>query len=250
MKVVMRLANVLKAIGRYAPDGASFTDVGRETELGKSTTHRLLAALADAGLVYQDLESKRYRLGSTIALLGASALAQSYASACRRALEEVARVSGDTVFASVVEGSGAVCIARELGSFPIRTLVLNVGDRRPLGVGAGSLALLSAMDDGTVARMLERNRKWLGDYPSYSLDEILADVQATRSNGYALMRGKIVPAIWAIGCAIPDREGRPVCALSISAIAERLSGDRVEAMAKLLRAQAVEVGALLDSLKP
>ncbi|WP_144629835.1 IclR family transcriptional regulator [Bordetella genomosp. 13] len=245
MKVVARLATVLKTVGQFAARGATFTDVGREAGLGKSTTHRLLAALVEAGLVYQDVESKRYRLGSAIALLGANAVAQAYTSACQRALEDIARVSGDTVFSSVIEGSGAVCIGRVLGGYPVRTLVLDVGDRRPLGVGAGSLALLAALDDAAIERILERNLKWLADYPNYSVESIRDQVRATRANGYAFMPGQIVSGICAIGVAVVDRDGRPLCALSISAIADRMGDDRLPVLADLLRVHAQEVGSLI-----
>ncbi len=47
-----------------------------------------------------------------------------------------AAATGVTVFASVRDAMAAICIGRAIGRFPIRTLTLGVGDRRPLGVGS------------------------------------------------------------------------------------------------------------------
>src|SRR5690606_38100777 len=102
------------------------------------------AALCDSGLAYQDLSSKRYHLSALMAQLGSSAKTQLISAVSQTSLESLAQQAGDTVFASLVEGSAATCVARVIGSFPIRTLILNAGDRRPLGAGAGSLAMLAA----------------------------------------------------------------------------------------------------------
>src|SRR5690606_39494348 len=65
----------------------------------------------------------------------------------------------------------AVCIDRAEGSFPIRVLTQNVGTRRPLGIGSGSLALLAAAPDDEVDNILRRNASRLKDYPNVT-DEI------------------------------------------------------------------------------
>ena len=88
--------------------------------------HRLLSALIETGLVFRDYEAK-----SAIALLRAGA---SWTSASPRPggarqiapLLRLAEETEDTIYASV-EGGAAVCVAREIGAFPIRNLSLEVG---------------------------------------------------------------------------------------------------------------------------
>ena len=104
--------------------------LARETSLGKGTVHRLLNALIDAGLAFQDQETKRYRLGAGLALLGHAAHRQDFAALAKPFLLRLAEQTQDTVYASVREGGAAVCVAREIGAFPIRTLSLEVGRAR------------------------------------------------------------------------------------------------------------------------
>ncbi|MGF6597668.1 hypothetical protein P3T23_002385 [Paraburkholderia sp. GAS448] len=73
-------------------------------------------------------------------------------------LEALADKLEDTIYFVVRRGDFAVCYARAEGAFPIKTLTLRVGDRRPLGVGSSSLAIAAALSDDEVQRLLRDQR--------------------------------------------------------------------------------------------
>jgi DNA-binding IclR family transcriptional regulator len=235
VRVIDRVSKLLRALSSSGGQGASFSDLVREGGLGKATTHRLLTALADSGLVYTDLTSKRYLLGSFVAELGRNAAVQQITALVTPSIEHLAHETADTVFASVPEGSVAVCIARAVGSFPIRTLTLAVGDRRPLGVGSGSLALLAALPDELVARAIERNARWLRAYPGHTPAELERAVSDTRRRGFALNPGRLVPGMSAVAVAVPDAAGQPFVALAVAAIADRVAAARIDELVKMLK---------------
>src|SRR5262249_24904652 len=151
-----RAARLLRAMAIHA-DGAMLSALARETGLGKGTVHRLLNALIDAGLVFQDQEPKRYRLGVGLALLGHAAHRHDFAALAKPFLLRLTEQTQDTIYASVPECGAAVCVAREIGAFPIRTLSLEVGHLRPLGVGSGSLALFAFLPVDEIASLIEKN---------------------------------------------------------------------------------------------
>jgi DNA-binding IclR family transcriptional regulator len=154
-----RAVRLLRAMATQS-GGAMLSALARETGLGKGTVHRLLSALIEAGLVFRDHDSKRYRLGAGLALLGHAAHRQDFAALSKPFLLRLAEETEDTIYASVREGGAAVCVAREVGAFPIRTLSLDVGHLRPLGVGSGSLALLAFLPDDEIAALIEKNATW------------------------------------------------------------------------------------------
>lgn len=234
VKSVDRAIRLLKAIAAHPFDGAMFVDLSRETGFGKATTHRLLAALIEGGLVLQDTVTRKYRLGSAAMLLGRNAATQEVAFLAQPSLERIAAETGDTAFASVPEGTGAVCVAIAMGDFPIRSLTLEVGARRPLGVGAGSLALLATLSDDQVDKTLEWNRHAYAQYPAFNSTVIRAMVTRTRKDGYAFNDGHIVKGMCAIGVPVFDSHGRAIAALSMSAIAERVAGPRRARLVALL----------------
>ena len=53
--------------------------------------------------------------------------------------------SADTALLSVRSGVEALYLARSVGSHPLQPNYLQIGSRRPLGVGAGALALLAEL---------------------------------------------------------------------------------------------------------
>ncbi|HEX2115963.1 MAG TPA: IclR family transcriptional regulator [Alphaproteobacteria bacterium] len=240
VKTIDRAARLLRAVATHG-DGAMLSAVARETGLGKGTVHRLLNALVDAGFVFQDLETKRYRLGAGLGLLGQAAHRQDLAALARPSLLRLAEATEDTIYASLREGGTAVCVAREIGAFPIRTLSLDAGHVRPLGVGSGSLALLAFLPDDEVHTIVDRNAAWYARYPGHTRKALLADVAETRQRGYSFVDGKIVPGMNAVGVPVLDQDGRAAAAISLAAIADRVSGARIRELVGLLTREAASL---------
>lgn len=245
VKTIGRAALVLRTLADGQAAGLRLADVTELAGLGKATAHRLLGALVDVGYVEYDESSKRYRLGYALFALGASARRFHVVDLARPALVRLAAATGDTIYLSVRDGDEALCVDRCTGSFPIRTLTLDIGDRRPLGIGAGSLALLAFEPDEEVTRILRRNVDARRDFAAFDdagLREMVADA---RRLGYAYNDGRIVSAMAALGVPVRDGEGRVLAALSVAAIRERMTAARVAELAELLKEEAGELGRVL-----
>ncbi|MEH3148240.1 MAG: IclR family transcriptional regulator [Methylobacterium frigidaeris] len=247
-----RASTLLLLVGRAGPQGARLTDLVAQTDLAKPTVHRMLTALVRAGLLDQEPETRRYHIGPEIYVLGTLASARfGLHPVSLRALVRLSQESGDTAFLSVARDVYAICLHREDGAYPIRVHALQAGDRHPLGVGAGSLALLAALPDPEVEEILSANADVLAaHYPRYA-GEVLRDlVRETRARGYALNPGMLLADSWGIGVAIRGEGGRPVGALSIAAIEGRLREDRQRDLARLLRRESDWIEARLRQLGP
>lgn len=224
---VDRTLQILRAIGDSSPSGARLTDVAERTGLSKATTHRMLAALAETGLIELDEAAGVFFLGFELWILASKAgsrygLAELSDASLRRLTEK----TSDTVYLQCRSGFEAVCLERHEGRFPIRTLTLSPGDRRPLGIGAGSLALLSALPDRDVERAIAANAEKIARFPGFEAAAIWELVEQTRRQGYSANEGRIVEGMHAVGVAILGGEGRPVGALSVAAIQSRMGADR------------------------
>jgi len=246
VRVIDRAACLLQAIAAHQDDGVTLTDLSKQTQLGRATVHRLLAALGNAGFVFQDLSNKRYRLGHALTKLGQTAHRQQVGALAKTVLDRLAAETGDTVYVSIPEGSAAICVGTAVGAFPIRTLTLMVGDARPLGVGGGSLALLAAMSDTHVARAITRNQAWLQTFPGYTPEVVQQFVDESRRQGYAYNRGRVVAGMSSVGVAVLNAQQQPLAALSIAAITERVSGERMQALVALLHREAAALALLLN----
>jgi DNA-binding IclR family transcriptional regulator len=235
-----RAATLLLLVGRAGPQGARLSELVEQCDLSKPTVRRMLLALVRAGLLDQDPETRRYYIGPEIYVLGNIASARfGIHPISLRSLLRLSQETGDTAFLSVPRGVYSICVHREEGPYPIRIHALHAGDRHPLGVGAGSLALLSALPDHEVEEVLAANAEVLAEkYPRHSPSALRTLVQETRMKGYALNPGLILSGSWGVGVSIRGADGRPVGALSIAAIESRLSETRQREIASLLKKEA------------
>ncbi len=70
-----------------------------------------------------------------------------------------------------------------------RTLSLDIGQRRPLGVRSGSLALLAFMPLDEIEAIIARNCAWLEDFPAFHPDALRKLVRQTQGQGFSFVDG-------------------------------------------------------------
>lgn len=242
VQTIDRAATLLRALAEGASDGLRLSDVASVTGLGKTTVLRLLGALGEVGFVEHDDATRRYRLGYDLFALGLSARRFHVLDRARPALDRLAEATGDTVFLSVRDGDQALCADRRTGAYPIRTLTLSVGDRRPLGVGAGSLALLAFEPEAEIARLLAATGAERDAFDGFGDDALRAMIAEARRDGYSYNDGRIVSAMNAVGVPVLDPTGRVLAALSIAAIRERMQEPRRSELVAQLTAEARALG--------
>ncbi|WP_422072078.1 IclR family transcriptional regulator [Tranquillimonas rosea] len=233
---VDRALMLLSRIGRHPESGLSLTDLVTASGLNKPTVRRLLMALIRGGLVEQDPTRRTYHLGEEAYVLGTMASGRhGLVERTADAVGRLARESGDTAFVTARRGTAAVCLHREEGSFPIRTHALVPGAQHPLGVGAGSLAMLAALPDPEVEAVLAENTGLLADsYPALTPETLRDQIARTRETGYALNPGLVVPGSWGLGVAIRHPDGTVAGALSLAAIESRMQPPRDRTLADAL----------------
>lgn len=219
-------------------------DIAAMACLDKSTAHRLLQRLVHERLLVRD-RVRGYRLGPLLYELGLVALPESnIREVSQAALDDLAHSSGDMVFLIMRSGYETVCLNRIAGSFPIQTMTRTVGDRHPLGVGAGGLAILAAFSDADVEIVVSAVAPQLH---RYGLSERMLHraVAATRERGYAVDEGSAARDVTAVGRVVRDGTNSPIAAIFIASIRSRMTESRQRVVNKLLRGCVKSVEAAL-----
>ena len=183
---IERALTLLREIAAHNRGGSRLLDLATRTGLQRPTVHRMLKCLATESMVQQDPDSHRYFLGSMMFELGLTAAPRfNLREICHPALTRIAEATGDTVFLTQRSGLDSVCLDRREGAFPIKTFTLEIGMRRPLGVGTGSLAILSALGEEEMQRVVAANAVRLPEY-GLSAGVLLAQVKKSQKLGYAM----------------------------------------------------------------
>jgi len=232
---IERALLLLREIAAHNRAGSRLLDLATRTALQRPTVHRMLKCLAAENMVQQDPETHRYYLGSMVFELGLTAAPRfNLREICHPAMRRIAEATGDTVFLTQRSGLDSVCLERQEGTFPIKTFTLEVGMRRPLGVGIGSVAILAALDDDEIRHAIAANTPRLQEH-GLTPGSVLAQVRRAQKLGYAMREMPTLAGVRAIGCALRNQSGVPFASLSISAISSRMNEKRAGELAGILK---------------
>lgn len=249
---IERAATLVRAIAARSRTGLRLSEAVQHSHLERSTARRILKCLVDEGFVMQEERTRRYFLGPLVFELGLAAAPQfNLVDQCRPALQRIAEKTHDTVFLVVRSGYTSVCIDRKEGSYPIKALTLDVGTRRPLGAGAGGIALLLPLPDAAVDEIIQANAVQLAAYNKLILPALVTMLKRSRKLGYALNDTHITPGAISVGLPICNRFGTPFAAITVGAVSSRMTGARQREIVAILRTEiALLERALSEATRP
>lgn len=234
--------NLLRWLGSHQGGEVRLRDLIEASGLERSTAYRLVAALVEEGFAERDPATRRYKLGLEAMQLGLAAIERApLVERCRIPMRRLARVSGDTVFLLVRHGDYALCLHREEGSFPIKVLTTNVGQRRLLGIGAGGLAMLATLQETESAAIHARHR---AEYDAAGVNAAAMRTAMRKSDarGFATMQDRITAGVAGVGCAFRP-SAKMLAAISIAAITSRLDAARQRELGGLIGAECAKLEA-------
>jgi DNA-binding IclR family transcriptional regulator len=242
---IQRAVAVLRILATASQAGLGLTAISTYAGLTRPTTHRILSVLVAEGIVEQRSNTRRYVLGEQIPLLALSRRTRDpLLDIVRPHLRAVVGEIGDTGFLTRRAGLDTVCVARQLGTYPIQVLAWDVGDRRPLGVTNAAIAILSGMQTDTVRGVLAKNRSRFSRY-GVSTEAILQEVAIARAKGFAARARSLTPGASAVSVMIRSSNGAPHGALTITPSSRRLSLARSDEIVARLRMHVAAIEAEL-----
>ncbi|HMA51605.1 MAG TPA: IclR family transcriptional regulator [Magnetospirillaceae bacterium] len=209
--------------------------------LAKSTVHRLASTLVEQGMLEQNPETGKYRLGLTVFELGS--LVRRKIDISREAkpwLMALREQTGETVLMSIL-GTGSVVCINFLESQKANRVTSGIGLRKPIHCTAEGKALLAFQPQPLIERVIEagldrRTAKTITD-PA-ALREELASI---RANGYATDDEEYELGMRSISAPIRDDSGSSTAAVAVAGPAQRLSKKQLLALADsvILAAKAI-----------
>ena len=244
-RAIHRAVSLLREVSASRGNGATLTVLADAAGLPQPTAHRLLKSLIGEGLLERDPATRTYRLGPLLYEFGLAAAPRVDARRlCGPTLDRLAAAAGDAAYLNCRSGNDALCLDRREGTFEVQALPVDVGNRRPLGVGSGALAVLASLPSAEVDAVIEANA---GRYRRHGLtaERVRAYVEATRARGFAITSGRIVASYRGVAVAIGNGVGGLPAALSVIAIAERLDVRRIEQVARILMREERALRAIL-----
>ena len=190
VRSVDRAAALLLALGDSQGE-AGVTELARRLGLHKSTASRLLATLQKRGLVEQDGETGKYRLGLVVIRLAERAeRTLDLRGIALPELERLARLTHETTGLGILEGDSMLAVAQVDGPN-----LIAVGDwtgrATPLHCVASGKVLLSSLAEREVLRIVRRGLVSYTERTIVELEPLLEELARIRRRGYAMADGRV-----------------------------------------------------------
>ncbi|VTU45568.1 IclR family transcriptional regulator [Variovorax sp. PBL-E5] len=246
---IERVIDVLRVIASRGRRGMRAGEVVATSGLAEATCFRMLHRLEREGMVDRDAHTKKYFLGPLLHEFGLLARPRyRLAELCDAPLHRLADFTQDTVYLSERSGLEAVCANRALGDFPIKSLSLDIGIRRPLGVGSGGLAILCSLPPAEARAIVEANAHRYEKFATFTADFLYGAIAEGRARGYCFLDSAVTPGTASMGVAFPPHN--PVAAISIAAISGRLLPERREVIAQQMHREVRKIVAAMEAVAP
>nr|HID13806.1 IclR family transcriptional regulator [Anaerolineae bacterium] len=241
LQSVDRAITILKTLGDTTSD-LGVTDLSQRLGLPKSTVHRLLTALERGGLVEQDPETGKYRLGvDLVRLAGVVLKRMDLQQVAQPYLHSLAEACKETVNLSILTDDDKVI---NIASFPSPRLVLNVGwigrEMLPHSVSSGK-ALLAYLPEQRVERILAAGLPRFTKQTITDPIRLKEELAQIRRQGYAIAREELEEGLSAVAAPIMNHEGHVVAVISVSGPSFRLAEERLVELAEMTREAAKAV---------
>lgn len=189
----------------------------------KSTAHRHLKTLeANSFLVEEDDE---YRLGIRFLDYGVAAR-EKYAlyQEAKPKVDVLADETEEKIWCAVEEHGRSVHIYGAQGKHSVRTHA-RVGHRNYLHQHAAGKSILAFLPDETIETVVDTHGlPARTPHTITDIDDLWAEIEATRERGYAFNLEESVKGLHALGAPITDEDDVAIGAISISGPANRLDG--------------------------
>jgi DNA-binding IclR family transcriptional regulator len=213
-----------------------------QTNLTRNRVMRLTGTLEARGYLNRDSRTGSYGLGTMFMSLGRVYESQSnVGSLGQPILQELAHTTGESASIYVLDNLERVVLAREEGENDIR-MVIAVGQRMPVHVGAGGKVLLAfspkeVRDKVLNSRRLSKAASGAIINPSKLADEL----DRIKTQGYACSLGERVLDGGAVAAPIFGLENRFLGALGIAGPINRFTPETLPGKIKLAMSAAAEL---------
>lgn len=226
-------------------------EIARQLDLHPSTVGRILTTLNSLGVLTQDVESRRYRIGPKVlkwcAVFSRNVDLQAEA---RPYMQELQRVTEETISLDIPNGHTRICIERLESPQSLRW-VKQLGEIMPFYASASGRVLLTFLPPKEKNVILKNmNFEQLTPYTTTDPEIFREELELTKSRGYAVSESERVEGVSCVAAPIFGVKGEILGALTISGPSTRFSEEKIQEHAELLIKTTKEISLAMGNHLP
>ena len=221
-------------------------DLSKEVKLHTSTTFHLAKTLVNLGVIRQEAESKKYRIGTRVFSLARGALDEAeLLNVAMPVLTALSEETKESSHIAVRAGMDIFIIGHCDGTASIR-LAQRVGTARPPHATAIGKVLLSGVDPQQFDKFI--NSLTLTKFTLKTIvdpEELKAEIEKVRRSGIAFDDGELSSDLRCLAAPVFDFRNQMIAAIGISAPLWRMGLDQVVKSSETVANAAMSLSVLL-----
>ena len=224
---VDRAMRILKCFSEETPE-LKLSEISDHLDLNKSTVHGIVSTLKAHGLLEQNEENQKYKLGLKLMELG-DVVAHSIdiLKIAPPLLTELGKILNETIHIGILDGMEVSYIYKQESSQSMR-IHTTIGARNPAHCTGLGKVLLAYVDpeilDEIMPEILERRT------PNTIVDreKLYMELDAIRKKGYALDHEEIAEGLTCVATPLFDQNGSVKYAMSTSGPTFRMTEEKID----------------------
>lgn len=239
----------LKLLMAFTPNNPEMGTVELSEKLGyhKSTVSRLLRVLETNGFLWQHPKTRKYHLGASAAEIGRTViqyLGGHLITIAQPYIDDLRNSVGESVGLEVMSGHSTI-MAYNARLPQLVRVIFDVGERLPVHVAVGARAILAFSPPEVVNSLVKGKLKKFTPNTIVDPQILKSRLKDFRQQGYATDFGEFDVNVYAIGAPIFSHGRRPVAAVVIAALADRMKLHLKSNVVSLLKGTAASISSQL-----
>jgi IclR family transcriptional regulator, KDG regulon repressor len=217
MEWLNRFTDVMDCISEHPNEGIGISDLSRQTNLSKSTVHRMLSSMMLHQLVMQNSQTKQYVLGPKAMFWGSQFLrSQDPMGLMGQYCEEISEKTGLYSYLSRFQGDEVYCTHTHQPSHLRNKYFVHVGQRMPFHSTAASKAIIAYHGPEQIHSLLAKEAFTPATpYTLTSREAVEMELETVVKNGVAFCLQELEIGVSAISVPIFHEKGKTSISLSV-----------------------------------
>lgn len=239
-----RAVMVLKCFSEKSRE-LKLSDVANELGLNKSTVHGIITTLKYHGLIDQNEENQKYRLGLYLLELG-NIISNSLdiRKIAAPIINDICSKIEETVHLGTLDNMEVVYIDKQESNQSMR-IFTTIGTRNPAYCTGIGKSMLAYVEPELLIKSLPEKLEKITPNTITEKAELLNELNFIRENGYALDNEENIEGLTCIASPIFDHTGCAKYAISVSGPTIRMTKDKIAETIKLVKDSTVEISSRL-----
>jgi DNA-binding IclR family transcriptional regulator len=240
VQAIDRAVMILKCFSEKRRE-LKLSDIADELGLNKSTVHGIISTLKYHGLINQNEENQKYRLGLYLLELGETITnSMDIREIASPIIKDICSKIEETVHLGSLDNTDVVYIDKQESNQSMR-IFTTIGTRNPAYCTGIGKAMLAYADPEILMGNLPEKLEKFTNKTITDRAELLKELESIREKGYSMDNEERIEGLTCVASPVFDHSGKAKYSISVSGPSIRMTKEKIEETIKLVKEAAKEI---------